>query len=157
MRISDWSSDVCSSDLHRRLWGGELPWVSPPLQRRGSETWPGNAGLSRSGVVASGSAQGRFTTPNPSSEEEGLTMTASGRKPLFPFFRSCRAKSRHPSVSAGPRGISTSLDANGLVSSRVAPSRSEERRVGKGCVSTCRSRWWPYTLKKKKKKKISKK
>src|SRR3546814_1498011 len=51
-------------------------------------------------------------------------MTASGRKPLFPFFRSCRAKSRHPSVSAGPRGISTSLDANGLVSSRVATSRN---------------------------------
>src|SRR3546814_20845381 len=23
--------------------------------------------------------------------------------------------------------------------------RSEERRVGKGCVSTCRSRWSPYT------------
>src|SRR3546814_12640688 len=23
-------------------------------------------------------------------------------------------------------------------------SRSEERRVGKGCVSTCRSRWSPY-------------
>src|SRR3546814_16184303 len=22
-------------------------------------------------------------------------------------------------------------------------ARSEERRVGKGCVSTCRSRWWP--------------
>src|SRR3546814_14483963 len=26
----------------------------------------------------------------------------------------------------------------------VAPARSEERRVGKECVSTCRSRWWPY-------------
>src|SRR3546814_9919760 len=24
------------------------------------------------------------------------------------------------------------------------PSRSEERRVGKECVSTCRSRWSPY-------------
>src|SRR3546814_20029515 len=24
------------------------------------------------------------------------------------------------------------------------PSRSEERRVGKECVSTCRSRWAPY-------------
>src|SRR3546814_12188329 len=24
------------------------------------------------------------------------------------------------------------------------PSRSEERRVGKGCGSTCRSRWTPY-------------
>src|SRR3546814_12719737 len=29
--------------------------------------------------------------------------------------------------------------------------RSEERRVGKECVSTCRSRWWPYHYKKKKK------
>src|SRR3546814_19116051 len=28
--------------------------------------------------------------------------------------------------------------------------RSEERRVGKGCVSTCRSRWWPYHKKNKK-------
>src|SRR3546814_15293228 len=27
--------------------------------------------------------------------------------------------------------------------------RSEERRVGKECVSTCRSRWWPYHKKKK--------
>src|SRR3546814_15241722 len=27
--------------------------------------------------------------------------------------------------------------------------RSEERRVGKACVSTCRSRWAPYHLKKK--------
>ena len=24
------------------------------------------------------------------------------------------------------------------------PARSEERRVGKECVSTCRSRWSPY-------------
>src|SRR3546814_11859726 len=26
-----------------------------------------------------------------------------------------------------------------------SPPRSEERRVGKECVSTCRSRWSPYT------------
>src|SRR3546814_9062811 len=26
----------------------------------------------------------------------------------------------------------------------VRPGRSEERRVGKECVSTCRSRWSPY-------------
>src|SRR3546814_378268 len=25
-----------------------------------------------------------------------------------------------------------------------ARNRSEERRVGNECVSTCRSRWWPY-------------
>src|SRR3546814_14340076 len=26
----------------------------------------------------------------------------------------------------------------------LSPARSEERRVGKECVSTCRSRWSPY-------------
>src|SRR3546814_18802635 len=33
-----------------------------------------------------------------------------------------------------------------------AHTRSEARRVGKECVSTCRSRWSPYTNKKKQKK-----
>src|SRR3546814_11750167 len=33
---------------------------------------------------------------------------------------------------------------------RFTPARSEERRVGKECVSTCRSRWSPYHYKKKK-------
>src|SRR3546814_17737182 len=31
----------------------------------------------------------------------------------------------------------------------LAPPRSEERRVGKECVSPCRSRWSPYHEKKK--------
>src|SRR3546814_11893706 len=34
---------------------------------------------------------------------------------------------------------------------RTGAGRSEERRVGKECVSTCRSRWSPYHSKKKKK------
>src|SRR3546814_19173524 len=34
--------------------------------------------------------------------------------------------------------------------STSAPSRSEERRVGKESVRTCRSRWSPYHKKKKK-------
>src|SRR3546814_12467178 len=33
--------------------------------------------------------------------------------------------------------------------------RSEERRVGKECVSTCRSRWSPYPYKTKKKIRLS--
>src|SRR3546814_11331455 len=36
-------------------------------------------------------------------------------------------------------------------SSGELQGRSEERRVGKECVSTCRSRWSPYHYKKKKK------
>src|SRR3546814_19355958 len=35
--------------------------------------------------------------------------------------------------------------------SSAPADRSEERRVGKECVSTCRSRWSPYHYKKKKK------
>src|SRR3546814_15120975 len=37
----------------------------------------------------------------------------------------------------------------------ISNVRSEERRVGKECVSTCRSRWSPYH-KKNKKRKITK-
>src|SRR3546814_1272085 len=40
---------------------------------------------------------------------------------------------RHP-VAAGPRAARAV----------AGPHRSEERRVGKECVSTCRSRWSPY-------------
>src|SRR3546814_16684278 len=36
-----------------------------------------------------------------------------------------------------------------LVALAVLTARSEERRVGKECVSTCKSRWAPYHLKKK--------
>src|SRR3546814_19909071 len=35
----------------------------------------------------------------------------------------------------------------------IEEDRSEESRVGKGCVSTCRSRWWPDHSKNKKKQK----
>src|SRR3546814_14312434 len=41
------------------------------------------------------------------------------------------------------------LDAPVAQLDRASPSRSEERRVGKECVSTCRSRGHPYHNKKK--------
>src|SRR3546814_11523084 len=41
------------------------------------------------------------------------------------------------------------IGKNAQVASSGASSRSEERRVGKECVSTCRSRWSPYHEKKK--------
>src|SRR3546814_7733295 len=84
MRISDWSSDVCSSDLFK-----QLIMVS---------------GFDRYFQIAS-------------------------------CFRDEDArKDRSP-------GEFYQLD--------VEMSRSEERRVGKGCVRTCRSRWSPYHEKKK--------
>src|SRR3546814_10211960 len=44
-----------------------------------------------------------------------------------------------------PAGDGSPFPAHRAGSDRVGyPSRSEERRVGKECVSTCRSRWSPY-------------
>src|SRR3546814_3234648 len=75
MRISDWSSDVCSSDL-LRLPPAVLPQEPDRLHLRVRRAVP---------VVAAGG------------EDRGRRR-----------------------------------------------QRSEERRVGKECVSTCRSRWSPY-------------
>src|SRR3546814_18680555 len=36
-------------------------------------------------------------------------------------------------------------DGSPLFISIGSTARSEQRRVGKECVSTCRSRWWPFT------------
>src|SRR3546814_10441598 len=77
MRISDWSSDVCSSDL--------LAWM--PLARK-------FASRHRRAQCGLGVRRRRVDTPR--------ATTGTARE------------------------------------------RSEERRVGKECVSTCRSRWSPY-------------
>src|SRR3546814_11058668 len=50
----------------------------------------------------------------------------------------------HGVVPAGKRVLSpVAVSGADRVTIATAP-RSEERRVGKECVSTCRSRWSPY-------------
>src|SRR3546814_12690972 len=67
---------------------------------------------------------------------------------------------RSPPILPGARQFTVTLrSANSTASALVRPTmpalaadtwaRSEERRVGKECVSTCRSRWSPYHYKKK--------
>src|SRR3546814_14712863 len=108
MRISDWSSDVCSSDL-----GLELDDVYD-----GSKSW--------SDLQA---AAGAPVLPDGPSETE---------------LR--RAVGRLLHIDDDER-IATYQN---LLEATTAPSvSSEERRVGKECVSTCRSRWSPYHNKKK--------
>src|SRR3546814_8950255 len=80
MRISDWSSDVCSSDLQ-----------------------PDNA------------ANHRLSSP-----------AAQWHRPA-----DLASRQSEPAASAHRKR-------------RRWRYRSEERRVGKECVSTCRSRWSPY-------------
>src|SRR3546814_15519982 len=99
MRISDWSSDVCSSDLR----GGK----ADALAR--------NGGHDR-GVMQDGTAHFMEIV-----EEMAVD-------PIGP-----RAQGHATNGGAGPV---------------IRIERSEERRVGKECVSTCRSRWSPYHQKK---------
>src|SRR3546814_4786169 len=86
MRISDWSSDVCSSDLDA---------TSSAPQAASGMTVPMRSALRRIDIFE------------------------------FPLLEPV-----------------TRLEA--LNRGSVLLLRSEERRVGKECVSTCRSRWSPY-------------
>src|SRR3546814_12719221 len=87
MRISNWSSDVCSSDLCAYI---EACGIAPSAV----------VGSLGAGVGLWESAQNRFNAT-------GTVFVYTG-----------------------------------------SHSRSDERRVGKECVSTCRSRWSPYHYKK---------
>src|SRR3546814_19058820 len=103
MRISDWSSDVCSSDLPLSLDEAYLD-VSADKAGLGSAT--AAAKLIRQRIR----------------EETGLTASAGVSYNKF--------IAKLASAQNKPDGLA------------IIP-RSEERRVGKECVSTCRSRWSP--------------
>src|SRR3546814_7718538 len=98
MRISDWSSDVCSSDL--ALTGGTLV---DAVRRDKYRTW---------------------SSVNLTSAPTGLAAWSADA--IVAYLK--HGENDH-AVLHGPM--------NEVV------LRSEERRVGKECVSTCRSRWWP--------------
>src|SRR3546814_10958116 len=113
MRISDWSSDVCSSDLLA------LEGTSPVAVLEGLADEP-----KFTGKLIVGVAPGLFFS--------GYEY----RRPAIDRF--------HKETPAQWMGQRLSL--------LIEPS-SEERRVGKECVSTCSSRWSPYHSKKKKREK----
>src|SRR3546814_4292737 len=50
----------------------------------------------------------------------------------------------HPGQGLVDGGVAPRLPAGELPLLVYPSARSEERRVGKECVSTCRSRWSPY-------------
>src|SRR3546814_20338488 len=66
--------------------------------------------------------------------------------------RANRLAQQWASENARRRGLGRRafmVSACGAASTLLAFNRSEERRVGKECVSPCRSRWAPYHKKKK--------
>src|SRR3546814_12570340 len=70
---------------------------------------------------------------------------------LAPFIRHCRLPRLPGRPPLGGEILSHDQVEAAMMRAagyevRVLPveGRSEERRVGKGWVRTCRSRWWPY-------------
>src|SRR3546814_11899219 len=115
MRISDWSSDVCSSELNLRRR------CAPNLVQR------------RPFVTA---AEARPNTDVlPFAPQKSAVTSAASKYP--PHDR----QSRHRSSSRQHRGSPPVLHRRS--------NRSEERRVGNECVSTCRARGTHYNKKKK--------
>src|SRR3546814_11273355 len=105
MRISDWSSDVCSSDLASFL----IRWKWTKFLRAEALV-PGRASLTRTAMYTFTAWQllHDFLSAAVNRDENDGELAEWVRRRLF------------------------------------AIRRSDERRVGKECVSTCRSRWSPY-------------
>src|SRR3546814_20804044 len=111
MRISDWSSDVCSSDLllpHRLLRSHAVTCCLGlhPLSERA----------------------------HPRIDE-----------PFLAIDQVVALACRHAEIEGIDErpGGDLRVDVAGVAQEEAVTARSEERRVGKECVSTCRSRWSP--------------
>src|SRR3546814_14155317 len=100
MRISDWSSDVCSSDL--------LPNIT---------------------------ALNQGTGPSFLDETTGQVVCGTPDAPISGCIAFNPFNLQDPNTVAALRAAASPASSN---------SRSEERRAGNECVSTCRSRWSPY-------------
>src|SRR3546814_14500047 len=109
MRISDWSSDVCSSDLRLQVGDGTL----------------GSGLVGRRHLVAG--------------LRQGLLGGVDQRLRMVLRLDQGAALLVLLGVELGI--LHHLLDLGVAETAR----RSEERRVGKECVSTCKSRWSPYT------------
>src|SRR3546814_16951197 len=131
MLISDVSSDVCSSDLSKdilRSLGGALTPFDDFL------TWtPGDPRWDKVPLAGKGFSSSTPALHINSWHDIGVGETTR----LFRYLQDSKAPNQYLIIGSGPHGAF--LRRRGL-----ANLRSEERRVGKECVSTCRSRWAPY-------------
>src|SRR3546814_11901119 len=110
MRISDWSSDVCSSDLYSRISQYHIHDLHPSVIDS----------VGRPGVSCR-----QINSYHLMIDVIEMCMTRLWR--------------------TGTRVNENNIIRGGFMKSfRYFRGRSEERRVGKECVSTCRSRWSPF-------------
>src|SRR3546814_21040492 len=115
MRISDWSSDVCSSDL---LGDSIRPEMLDDLSERARHRRQCRQSLDHRIAAANGLAV-----------DDRVAVVIAHRP------------RRKTALIVFARFVE--LDGEAVLEV-IEHIRSEERRVGKECVSTCRYRWSPY-------------
>src|SRR3546814_16978147 len=118
MRISDWSSDVCSSDLffHKsrtNLFAQRQEDPAPNLDA------DGNLNISIDPSCPDGGIYNPIANRNINNPVQGVGICV-------------------------PRSSTFNVPGTTTQTGIEIAFRSEERRVGKECVSTCRCRWSPY-------------
>src|SRR3546814_3364485 len=147
MRISDWSSDVCSSDLRididpRPRAFGKL--TLEQMRRAAGELDHFEAALDVAMRVGD-----HLAVLRREQMREFLLMSLDHR---LEIEQDARAALR---IERCPRGLRGSRRGHCRLEIARTPQRhpcltlarrgkSEERRVGQECVSTCRFRWSPY-------------
>src|SRR3546814_20289803 len=122
MRISDWSSDVCSSDLeckHNAVAGSYLGQLQHPTIKGITDILD----VGRKTAMVAKQIHGH---------DAGFGQAAIA---ALVELKRVTHRTLRISVIQIDHECSASIDALAL--------RSEERRVGKECVSPCKSRWSP--------------
>src|SRR3546814_21029084 len=118
MRISDWSSDVCSSDLAADLVQESFARLAGARAKQGAAIERPEAYLST------------------------IACNLLRDRARIALSRSLALHIPTDEVPLAGHDPIAALEARDQIERLQA--RSEERRVGKECVSTCRSRWSPY-------------
>src|SRR3546814_15876458 len=134
MRISDWSSDVCSSDLVAAILAGTLPaaqaQVSGDVVRIGVLN-------DQSGLYADFGGRGSVVAAAMAVEDFGGTVLG---KPVEIIAADHQNK---PDIAAHIARQWFDVDGvDALTALNTSSVRAAERHVGNACVCTCRSRWW---------------
>src|SRR3546814_13677657 len=129
MRISDWSSDVCSSDLDRPVHRPKRiqPFDDEAAAKKGqarAEIWAGHEQADRPRA---------FLAVEIVADDRNRSRTDDG-------FADPETQAQHEQKGEG--GGETAAHGHRAPDDDAA-DRSEERRVGKEGGSPCRSRWSP--------------
>src|SRR3546814_15889626 len=137
MRISDWSSDVCSSDLGEE-WGGRYIIRPGPDPGTLSKDFSRGVHHLRGTIAPDGSVlwirKGMIKSPHRISLVDGELREESGLELQGDQVVAAKHLARFEQSGGAP--VAGPLAAAGA-------ARSDERRVGTEWVSTCRSRGSP--------------